>query len=136
MDGSLRRPEVSICRNILCFPGVWFLLIEASWFLQVETSWDSDSDGRRQHRADGRADRAADVERGGRPGVRDLQLFRDLPEELPRGPAHHGDARGADGVALRDEAPGRVDPALAVGPRLAVHPVRRALAGRRLADHL
>ena len=48
-----------------------------------------------------------------------------LAEQLERAPADHGDARRADRMALGDQPARRVDSALAVRPRLAVHPILR-----------
>src|SRR5512134_1577977 len=94
------------------------------------------SGGGRQDRADGRAEGPADVERGAGAGCPHLELLRHAAEELPRRPADHRDPRRAYWMPLRDEAARRVDPALSVRRRLAVGPVPRPAAERRLADDL
>jgi len=83
---------------------------------------------------DGGAEGAADVESGGEFGVWDLELLGDFVEELLGGPADHGDACCADGVALGDESAGGVDAAVAGGRGEAFRPVVGAVAGAGFAE--
>ena len=59
-----------------------------------------------------------------------------LPRSCCAAPADHRHAGGADRVSLRDQPARGVDAALALRAGLALHPVTRPLAGRRLADDL